>query len=254
MESRNDMVMGWGGIAKVIGVDPRTAQRYEETLELPVHRRPGPGSKPRVYAFRAELDAWLGGAAGGSARPPAEVVGTPISALDRILAIARDTTLYRSRYALRVKLQRSARGLRANFTCEFELHNATREPQPYVQQVTIDDRDDGRFLRMVMSANDSVMYDLEQPASKEKFIGYTLYSGPNALLHPTTSGIVYRCRSSWSEYHPENDIWYNHLILPTLGVELETSAPPEFNVTPSFSSSELFLKGEHIDVAWNRRT
>ncbi len=49
----------WPEIAAYIGRDVRTAKRYEAARGLPVRRVPGGGKAP-VYAFRDELDAWLG--------------------------------------------------------------------------------------------------------------------------------------------------------------------------------------------------
>ncbi len=48
----------WKEIATYLGRDVRTAQRWEGERHLPVRRLPG-GDKPRVYALKSELDAWL---------------------------------------------------------------------------------------------------------------------------------------------------------------------------------------------------
>lgn len=47
---------GWGEIATFLRVSVRTAQKYERELGLPVLRLPG--SKGRVFAQAAELEAW----------------------------------------------------------------------------------------------------------------------------------------------------------------------------------------------------
>ena len=49
---------GWKEIAAYLNRGVRTAQRWERDLGLPV-RRLGTGGAEVVYAFRAELDAWL---------------------------------------------------------------------------------------------------------------------------------------------------------------------------------------------------
>jgi TolB-like protein len=49
----------WKDIAAYLGREVRTVQRWESERALPVHRLPG-GDKPRVYALKPELDAWLG--------------------------------------------------------------------------------------------------------------------------------------------------------------------------------------------------
>jgi Flp pilus assembly protein TadD len=47
----------WKAIAEFLGRTPRTAQRWQATLGLPVHRIGGNSSS--VFAFPEELDAWL---------------------------------------------------------------------------------------------------------------------------------------------------------------------------------------------------
>jgi tetratricopeptide (TPR) repeat protein len=47
----------WKEIATFFGRDERTVSRWEKDLGLPVHRLPG--AKGRVYAYAAELSAWL---------------------------------------------------------------------------------------------------------------------------------------------------------------------------------------------------
>ncbi len=48
----------WKEIASYFGADERTVKRWEVTRGLPVHRVPGEARAP-VYAFEAELAAWL---------------------------------------------------------------------------------------------------------------------------------------------------------------------------------------------------
>lgn len=59
----------WKEIAAYLGREVRTVQRWAAERGLPVHHLPG-GARPRVFAIRAELDAWLG-AASPSSRPGA---------------------------------------------------------------------------------------------------------------------------------------------------------------------------------------
>ena len=47
----------WKEISSYLGVDIKTAQRYETKLGLPVHRREGL-LRSRVFAFRDEIDQW----------------------------------------------------------------------------------------------------------------------------------------------------------------------------------------------------
>lgn len=48
----------WKAIAAYLGKDAGTVRRWERTRGLPVHRVPG-GKGTSVYAFTAEIDAWL---------------------------------------------------------------------------------------------------------------------------------------------------------------------------------------------------
>ncbi len=48
----------WKEIAAYLGRGVRTVQRWERELGLPV-RRPWPGKRQIVFAFPAELDAWI---------------------------------------------------------------------------------------------------------------------------------------------------------------------------------------------------
>lgn len=65
---------GWKEIGRRLGVDERTAKRWEATRGLPVHRVPGEPRAP-VYAHPAELSAWL------SARGTAPATPDPAPAL-----------------------------------------------------------------------------------------------------------------------------------------------------------------------------
>lgn len=55
-EANSSELIGWKAVAGHLGVDVRTAQRYEVELGLPVRRLPG--EKGRVRATAAELDEW----------------------------------------------------------------------------------------------------------------------------------------------------------------------------------------------------
>jgi len=63
---RKARLRGWQEIAASLGVDERTVKRWEQSRGLPVHRVPGESRAP-VYAFEAELAAWL--RSGGEAMP-----------------------------------------------------------------------------------------------------------------------------------------------------------------------------------------
>jgi PAS domain-containing protein len=53
----NTRLNGWKEIAGYIGKSSRTAQRWEEEFELPVHRIGG-GNREIVFAFREEINEW----------------------------------------------------------------------------------------------------------------------------------------------------------------------------------------------------
>jgi TolB-like protein len=48
----------WKAIAVYLGREVRTAQRWAKDRGLPVHRLPG-GPRPRVFALKSEIDAWM---------------------------------------------------------------------------------------------------------------------------------------------------------------------------------------------------
>jgi len=258
-----DRFSGWGEIAGYLGVHARTAQKYQWSRGLKVRRLPGSGPKGPVFALRSDLDAWLlrTNAAAEATISPIQTHGRyPISPIDfaapvleRIGKVARDIKLYRRNYVLRFNLTRSVRGVQAKVECEFQLHNATNERQPYVQEVTVDDGDHGYVEGMSLSVNAKPVYILKRPAPSKKLIGYSVYCGPEQMIEPGAVGFMYLCRSSWVIHRSENDIWYNHLALPTIGIEMETHAPPEFEITQSFSMPDLVMTGEHLDVAWSTR-
>lgn len=67
----------WKEIARYLGKDVKTCQRWEKERGLPVHRLEG-SKRSRVFAYPEELTAWLqkndvvGPAANGAPRPPKE--------------------------------------------------------------------------------------------------------------------------------------------------------------------------------------
>jgi len=57
--TKRDMLESWKDISAHLGRNSRTCQRWEREFGLPVHRLDG-SSKSRVYAYKDELDEWLG--------------------------------------------------------------------------------------------------------------------------------------------------------------------------------------------------
>ncbi len=63
----------WKEIAGYLRRDVRTVQRWAAERGLPVHRVPG-GEKPRVFALKSELEAWLRTSPAEPAEPPSVAV------------------------------------------------------------------------------------------------------------------------------------------------------------------------------------
>lgn len=59
----DDRLDSWKEIAAYLGRDVRTLRRWEEERHLPIHRVPG-GGRRAVFAFRGEIQSWLGKAGG----------------------------------------------------------------------------------------------------------------------------------------------------------------------------------------------
>lgn len=266
MRKNDDVLRTWGEIGQYVGgVSDDTLRRYERDLNLPV-RRSGKGPRAVVYALREELDQWLRdegrflGIAPQSATTvragatPATPTDVALKILNRIQTLSKPATLYRQDYRLRVEIEeKSPTAVLAKIECEFDLLNATDRPQPFVQEITIDDGESGRVASMVMRKNGGVLYEVLQPKIAEKRTGHASYQGPKQVIDPSSASSVYTCIASWVITRKADDIWYNHMILPTSGISLETTAPADFTITKPFSHDELLLAGERIDVAWNRR-
>ena len=145
-----EVLSGWIEIAEYIRMSATTAQRYEHTLNLPIHRR-GKGAKRPVYALKSALDRWLRGAAAGHIESemredlnqhPNLFTSGDGALLARIMDRIRTLTnvaLYRRNYHMLFDLQRISRGVLADIGLTVELVTAANEHQPGVQQITIDD-------------------------------------------------------------------------------------------------------------------
>lgn len=63
----SDMLSSWKEIAQFFGKGVRTVQRWEKTLDLPIHRPPGAPSNV-VLAKESDLEEWMNrGLVGGHA-------------------------------------------------------------------------------------------------------------------------------------------------------------------------------------------
>lgn len=258
-ELNDEVCWGWDEIGAYIGKSRDTAMRYARTLRLPFHRVPGVGPKPPVFALKRELDQWLSRDDKGTPRrtilatatPSAEIAG-PV--LERILGIGQDTKLYRRNYLMRVDLRPASRGVEVKLDYSFELCNASDTVETFVQELTVDDSDHGFVESMSFLTNGERVYLLKRPMPAEKHMGYVSYRGPEQKIRSTKARMAYVCRASWVIERSGSDIWYNHMILPTVGVKIETQSMPGFEITRSFSVPGLVMKGEHLDVAWRKRS
>ena len=71
----------WKDIAAYLGRDLRTVQRWAGGRGLPVHRRPGGGEKPPVFALKSELDDWIRAGGRQAHEGPASVAVLPFANL-----------------------------------------------------------------------------------------------------------------------------------------------------------------------------
>jgi hypothetical protein len=253
-----EIFSGWDEIAAYLGIHRRTAQQYEKARSLPIKRTPGGGPKAPVFALKDDLDHWLLGVStqpgegADDSRTHAGEFAAPV--LTRILDLAQDTTLYRRNYILCFELTPHPRGVQARVEYQFELCNATNQRQPFVQEFTVDDADHGHVNSMSLSVNGKPLYLLKHPIQTKAVLGYASYEGPKQWIAPRTANANYFVRGSWNIQRGTSDIWYNHMILPTVGVTVKTSATANFEITKSFSRDDLVMKGEHVDIAWRKRS
>ena len=255
-----DRLDGWSEIAAYLEINPRTAQRYEKDRDLPVRRRPQGGPKSPVFAFKSELDSWLkdnepelksSGSGGRSSELSSnQDLSGPI--LARISKLS-NLTLYRRDYFLRFVLHRTREGVRANLECRYQVCNATNERQSFVQELTVDDPDHGYVEEMSFLVDQKPIYFLKRPSVAERCLGYSIYRGRELTLEPISAGVTYECRARWVLNRSEDDFWNTHMVLPTIGITVETQAPPDFDITSFFSTPDLVMTGEHLDVGWNRK-
>lgn len=255
------LLSGWSEIAEYIRTHITTAQRYERQHGLPVHRH-GNGPKAPVFALQTEVDGWMRRLGrehveGNVPDAPGQHSNLPLRTgksldtqlLQRIHALM-DEPLYRRNYHMDFDLQPTRGSVRINIALEFELVNPSNENQPYFQEFTIDHHEHGQAKGMSAFKNGKAIYNLEDlpPASRTE--GYAIYRGKKLMIEPENTGVQYLCRSSWVINRKEDDLWSEALALPTAGVSVDTHAPPDFIITPSFSRSDLMLRDEHFNIAW----
>ena len=68
------------------------------------------------------------------------------------------------------------------------------------------------------------VYVLKRPRATEKPVGYSIYRAREVLIEPSARGVSYECRAAWVINRSEDDFWSTHMMLPTVGVAVETRA------------------------------
>ena len=87
------MLSSWKEIAHFFGKGVRTVQRWEKTLDLPIHRPPGAPSNV-VLARTSDLEEWMhGGHANRAAVENDEDVSSSAAMIDALAALEREVTL-----------------------------------------------------------------------------------------------------------------------------------------------------------------
>ncbi len=89
--SDQDVLGSWKEIADYLGKEIRTCWRWEKDFGLPVHRIDSTSSRSRVFAYKAEIDAWLRRRAdhdGSGTRPFLSRPGVLIGIALAVLAVA----------------------------------------------------------------------------------------------------------------------------------------------------------------------
>jgi hypothetical protein len=247
----SERLEGWKAIASYLGRNVRTAQRYVRTRSLPIHYEPGVGKKPPVIAYKADLDDWRANKPYQSSEMKSEL---PVQIFERVFNTIHNLTLFRRNYILTARLAETARGVQLELEYRFELCNATREPQLFQQELTIDDPDEGYVRTMSTSIEGgAALYRLNRPQLTEKPLGYSVFKGPPLRIPAQVEAVQYICEASWVLHRKKDDIFINALVMPTIGIEVKVQAPDNFDITPSFRISNLMMTSEHIDIAWNKR-
>jgi hypothetical protein len=247
----NGRLESWGEIAAYLHKSIRTAQRYARTRGLPVYQLPGSGPRGPVYAYKAEIDAWRGGGKALVSQGGGDIAQLIV---DRISELARAKALYRKNFVLRFAVRPRGLGVEAHAEVEYEIVNASSERQAYTQELTIDDCERGHLEFMSVSADGKPITLMKRPPISEQRKGHVAYIAPTLMIDPSFSGKKYVGKQEWYSNRRDNDYWYLHFGTATLGITVETNAPPEYEITPSFSDPfALLTSGQHLDITWNRR-
>src|SRR6185437_12777522 len=184
----NGRFESWEELAAYLHKSVRTLQRYRKTRGLPVYQLPGSGPRAPVYALKAEIDKWRDG---GKAAPSPSSDDIAQLILDRFGELARAKALYRRNFTLRFTVRPRGLGVEAHAEVEYEIANASKERQPYTQELTIDDFERGYLESMSVSADGKPITFMKRPPISEQRKGHVAYIAPTLMIDPSVSGKRY---------------------------------------------------------------
>lgn len=237
---------GWSEIGAFFGKSGRTAQRWAERRGLRVHHLTDRPKSP-VFAHESELRSW---AKANSIRLSGDHDDIVDRLAGRLADLSQARNLYRKNFLLRFVLQKFGSRVKAQIYTEYEIVNGSNRPQPYTQEITVDDCEAGQVDVLSVSLDGKPIYLLRRPGVTKRHLGYSSYKGRPILIEPSSSGKRYVGVAEWTIIRHDTDFWYLHVGIPTLGVQIETVAPVDFEITESSSTPELITVGQHIDVTW----
>lgn len=267
----------WKEIAAYLGCDERTCLRWEKKFELPVHRAGNKPSKSLVFAYKEELDEWLGRRKTGDYRPENPERLKPSSHAKRwllLLAIIPSAVLLV--FILMSFTRKSVRGGR-NEPFDFRIENSTliitnrnkTELWRYdtgLQSLYGEDHYRQHFgNRHAVSDSDSYLpwlqiNDLNDDGQAEVlFVVRTMDDSPQSALHVFNS----RGRQLWT-YEPGREMTFgtrqfsaDYALDYTTVLDLGKPGPHKILVMarhkPNFPSyiAVLSSKGETLGEYWN---
>lgn len=240
---------GWPEIAAFIGKSGRTGQRWAKRRGLPVQPLTDRPKSP-VFAIESDLRRW---ANANSVRLPADHDDIADRIANRAADLSQARNLYRKDFVVRFVLQKFGIRVKARIYTHYEIANGSNRKQPYRQEITIDDCEAGQVDVLSVLVDEKPIYLMRGPNITERHLGYSSYKGRPVMVEPSSSGKRYVGVAEWTIIRHDNDFWYLHFGIPTLGVRVETVAPADFEITQPFSTPELVTVGQHIDITWKVR-
>jgi hypothetical protein len=245
----DERLVGLPEIAAYLRKSPRTIERWIRDRGLPVHRI---SEKPRsgVYAFVSELGDWIEKSGEQTVTIHEDIA---VRIVERVADLSQAKNLYRKDFRIRFFLEKFGLGVKAKIETEYEIVNGSNKRQPYTQEVTIDDCETGYVELMSVSVDGKPVTFIPRPSPTMRHLGYASYKARTIMIEPSSSGRRFKGVANWFVNRRDSDFWYLHCGIATLGVIVETVAPPDFEITQPYTSKELLMVGQHIDITWKRR-